>query len=60
MVKKKRKKRRRAEHDEEDEEGLDEDDLDLVKENTGVEVTRSSRVGFSSGVLNLDTKACRH
>lgn len=60
MVKKKRKKRRRTERDEEDEEGLDEDDLDLVMENTGVEVARSSQVGFSSGILNLNTKACRH
>lgn len=52
MVKKKRKKRRRAERDEEDEEGLDEDDLDLVMENTGVEVARSGQVGFASGPLN--------
>lgn len=48
MVKKKRKKRRRSQRDEEDEEGLDEDDLDLVMENTGVEVHRSSQVCFTS------------
>lgn len=46
MVKKKRKKRRRSQREEEDEEGLDEDDLDLVMENTGVEVHRSSQVSF--------------
>ncbi|KAL7272149.1 Transcription elongation factor spt6 [Rhizina undulata] len=43
---KKKKKRRRAQRDEDEEDGLDEDDLDLVMENTGVEVDRSNQSKF--------------
>lgn len=47
MVKKRKKKRRRSQREDEDEEGLDEDDLDLVLENTGHEVDRTSQVRFT-------------
>lgn len=44
LVKKRKKKRRRSNREDEEEEGLDEDDLDLVLENTGHEIDRSSQV----------------
>lgn len=58
MVKKRKKKRRRSQRDEEDEEGLDEDDLDLVMENTGVEVHRSNQVRTTIIPLLVQAGAC--
>ncbi|KAG0135967.1 putative transcription elongation factor spt6 [Tuber indicum] len=46
LIKKRKKKRRRSNREDEEEEGLDEDDLDLVLENTGHEIDRSSQSKF--------------
>ena len=54
MVKvKRRKKRRRSHRDEEDDEGLDEEDLDLMLENTG-EGSRETKVRLRAACLLVE------
>jgi len=52
LVKKRKKKRRRSNREDEEEEGLDEDDLDLVLENTGHEIDRSSQVRLVEFIIH--------